>query len=84
MRLFLILHPELTRTEYPLWCRFKRFEKHLNWLASTGHVVAFSNGVFSKVEKFPKYGPQWKKRRKRPEAAKAQEVKNDETADQLA
>lgn len=60
------------------------FEKHLNWLASTGHVVAFSNGVFSKVEKFPKYGPQWKKRRKRPEAAKAQEVKNDETADQLA
>lgn len=36
-------------------------QKHLNWLASTGHVVAFTNGVFSPVEKFPKYGPQWQK-----------------------
>ena len=36
--------------------------KHLDWLASTGHIVAFSNGVFSEVEKFPKYGPKWKKR----------------------
>ncbi len=36
--------------------------KHLDWLVSTGHVVAFSNGVFSEVEKFPKYGPKWKKR----------------------
>jgi len=37
-------------------------EKHLAWLASTGHVVAFTNGVYSAVEKFPKYGPQWQKR----------------------
>ena len=37
-------------------------EKHLQWLVTTGHVVAFTNGVFSSVEKFPKYGPQWKKR----------------------
>ncbi len=36
-------------------------EKQLVWLASTGHVVAFTNGVFSPVEKFPKYGPQWQK-----------------------
>ena len=36
--------------------------KQLDWLVSTGHVVAFTNGVFSKVEKYPKYGPQWKKR----------------------
>lgn len=36
-------------------------EKQLMWLASTGHVVAFTNGVFSSVEKFPKYGPQWQK-----------------------
>jgi hypothetical protein len=37
-------------------------EKQLNWLVSTGHVVAFTNGVFSAVEKFPKYGPQWRKK----------------------
>ena len=37
-------------------------EKHLNWLVTTGHVVAFTNGVFSPVEKFPKYGPQWQKK----------------------
>ncbi len=40
-------------------------EKHLGWLASTGHVVAFTNGVYSAVEKFPKYGPQWQKRNER-------------------
>ena len=38
--------------------------KHLQWLVSTGHVVAFTNGVYSIVEKYPKYGPQWKKRAK--------------------
>ncbi len=37
-------------------------EKHLNWLVSTGHIVAFVNGVFSAVEKHPKYGPQYQKR----------------------
>ncbi|MBP5285051.1 MAG: hypothetical protein ILO34_02940 [Kiritimatiellae bacterium] len=37
--------------------------KQLDWLVSTGHVVAFTNGVYSPVEKFPKYGPQWQKRR---------------------
>lgn len=37
-------------------------EKQLNWLVSTGHVVAFSNGAFSAVEKFPKYGPQWRRK----------------------
>lgn len=41
-------------------------EKHLNWLVSTGHVVSFTNGVYSAVEKFPKYGPQWQKRGKKP------------------
>jgi len=39
-------------------------EKQLAWLVSTGHVVAFSNGVFSPVEKYPKYGPQWRKGKK--------------------
>lgn len=38
-------------------------EKHLAWLVSTGHVVSFTNGVYSQVEKYPKYGPQWRKRR---------------------
>ena len=45
-------------------------EKQLEWLVSTGHVVAFTNGVYSAVEKFPKYGPQWRKRK----AAKAETV----------
>lgn len=44
-------------------------EKHLQWLVTTGHVVAFTNGVYSAVEKFPKYGPQWRK--KKAEAAPA-------------
>ena len=35
-------------------------DKHLAWLVSTGHVVAFTNGVYSIAEKFPKYGPQWR------------------------
>lgn len=39
-------------------------EKHLAWLVSTGHVVSFTNGVFSAVEKHPKYGPQWLKPKK--------------------
>lgn len=38
--------------------------KHLDWLVSTGHVVSFTNGVYSQVEKYPKYGPQWRKCRK--------------------
>ncbi len=42
--------------------------KHLAWLVSTGHVIAFTNGVYSPVEKFPKYGPQWQKRSKVPAA----------------
>ena len=50
-------------------------EKQLNWLVSTGHVVAFTNGVYSAAEKFPKYGPQWRKAAKvsRPEGAGSQE-----------
>ena len=50
-------------------------EKHLNWLVSTGHVVAFTNGVYSAVEKFPKYGPQWKKRKAKEEAKVEVEAK---------
>ncbi|MBR7180990.1 MAG: hypothetical protein IKD42_05195 [Kiritimatiellae bacterium] len=40
--------------------------KHLDWLVSTGHVVAFSNGVYSEVEQHPKYGPQWQNKTIRP------------------
>jgi hypothetical protein len=62
--------------------------KHLDWLVSTGHVVSFTNGVFSRVEKYPKYGPQWKKRVKKTadetKTPEVQEVKKDEVADQLA
>ena len=44
-------------------------ERHLNWLVSTGHLVAYTNGVYSAVEKFPKYGPQYQKRGKKDETA---------------
>ena len=56
---FVAEHPCCDKTEFP---QEPDFEKHIEWLVSTGHVVAFTNGVYSAVEKFPKYGPQWKKR----------------------
>ena len=56
---FVTEHPCCDKTEFPAE---PDFEKHLAWLVTTGHVVAFTNGVYSMVEKFPKYGPQWKKR----------------------
>ena len=70
---FLDEHPCLDRSEFPA---DGDFEKHLNWLVTTGHAVAFTNGVYSKVEKYPKYGPQWKKRR--PAPAEAAEPKPEE------
>ena len=83
---FLEEHPCCDRSEFP---QDGDFEKHMNWLVTTGHAVAFTNGVYSKVEKFPKYGPQWKKRTKdaraeeKPVAAEKEEVK-DETAPVVA
>ena len=62
---FLEEHPCCDKSEFP---QDGEFEKHMNWLVTTGHAVAFTNGVFSKAEKFPKYGPQWKKRRPPAEA----------------
>ena len=62
---FVAGHPCCDKSEFPPEADF---EKHLNWLVTTGHVVAFTNGVFSSVEKFPKYGPQWKKRQAQPAA----------------
>ena len=56
---FVAEHPCCDKTEFP---EEPGFEKHIEWLVTTGHVVAFTNGVYSAVEKFPKYGPQWKKR----------------------
>jgi hypothetical protein len=57
-------------------------EQHLVWLATTGHVVAFTNGVFSAVEKNPKYGPQWQKKwkTKSAEVKSAEEAKSAESA----
>ena len=57
---FVAERPCCDKTEFP--ADVADFEKHLTWLVTTGHVVAFTNGVYSAVEKFPKYGPQWKKR----------------------
>ena len=65
---FLAAHPCLDKSEFPAE---PDFEKHLQWLVSTGHAVAFTNGVFSLAEKFPKYGPQWKKREKKEAADEA-------------
>ncbi len=59
---FVAEHPCCDKSEFPT--DDPEFEQHLNWLVTTGHVVAFTNGVFSAVEKYPKYGPQWKKRAK--------------------
>ena len=59
---FLAGHPCLDKSEFP---PEPDFEKHLSWLVTTGHAIAFTNGVYSIVEKFPKYGPQWKKRAKK-------------------
>jgi hypothetical protein len=66
---FLAANPCLDKSEFP---GQPDFEKRLNWLVSTGHAVAFTNGVFSIVEKFPKYGPQWKKRAKKSPVAEAE------------
>jgi len=70
---FIEEHPCCDRTELP---KTEHALQNLQWLVSTGHVVAFAKmGVYSAVEKFPKYGPQWKKRAKKPEpAAVAAEV----------
>ena len=57
---FVAEHPCCDKSEFPQ--DVADFEKHIEWLVTTGHVVAFTNGVYSAVEKFPKYGPQWKKR----------------------
>ncbi|MBR2713893.1 MAG: hypothetical protein IKB76_03845 [Kiritimatiellae bacterium] len=62
---FVAEHPCCDKTEFP---QVPDFEKHLAWLVTTGHAVAFTNGVYSMVEKFPKYGPQWKKRSAKPAA----------------
>ncbi len=52
-------------------------EKQLQWLVSTGHIVAFTNGVYSAVEKFPKYGPPWRKKKVKVQGEGEGEVKTD-------
>ena len=85
---FVAEHPCCDKSEFPK--DVADFEKHIEWLVTTGHVVAFTNGVYSAVEKFPKYGPQWKKREKvascevaGSEVEKKEEV-NNETAPVVA
>ena len=60
---FIADHPCCTRAE--IAALSPDAEKQLAWLVSTGHAVSFTNGVFSAVEKFPKYGPQWVKKAKK-------------------
>lgn len=64
--------PELARLarmieQYP--CLFRNEivkteeeDRQLEWLISTGHIVGYTNGAFTKVEKFPKYGPDWNRK----------------------
>ena len=66
---FVAEHPCCDKSEFPK--DVADFEKHIEWLVTTGHVVAFTNGVYSAVEKFPKYGPQWKKRSAAPAESKS-------------
>lgn len=87
---FVAENPCCDKSEFPT--DDPEFEQHLNWLVTTGHVVAFTNGVFSAVEKFPKYGPQWKKRGKKTACAPVEKTENvkeevevkDETAPVVA
>ncbi len=74
---FISTHPCCDKSELP---PDAESEKHLAWLVSTGHVVAFTNGVYSEVEKYPKYGPQWKQRR--PVAGETNEVKAASAAEE--
>ena len=71
---FVAEHPCCDKSEFPAT---PDFEKHVEWLVSTGHVVAFTNGVYSAVEKFPKYGPQWKKRSAQPAAPTEAKAKDE-------
>lgn len=57
---FVAANPCMTKAEI---APDEESEKHLQWLVTTGHIVAFTNGVYSAVEKFPKYGPQWRKKK---------------------
>ncbi|MBR1921803.1 MAG: hypothetical protein IJ829_07380, partial [Kiritimatiellae bacterium] len=69
MARFIAENPCCDKTELPAG---EGALQQLQWLVSTGHVVAFAKmGVYSAVEKYPKYGPQWKK--KRPAKTKAEE-----------
>ena len=75
---FVAEHPCCDKSEF---CTDPETEKHLNWLVTTGHVVSFTNGVYSAVEKYPKYGPQWKKRKA--EVEKVEEVKEVEKVEEV-
>ena len=77
---FVSEHPCCDKSEFP---QEPDFEKHIEWLVTTGHVVAFTNGVYSAVEKFPKYGPQWKKRGGKAAEAKAKDEGEEKPAEKV-
>ena len=78
---FVAEHPCCDKSEFPQ--DVADFEKHIEWLVTTGHVVAFTNGVYSAVEKFPKYGPQWKKRGGNAAEAKAKDEGEEKPAEKV-
>ena len=78
---FVAEHPCCDKSEFPQ--DVADFEKHIEWLVTTGHVVAFTNGVYSAVEKFPKYGPQWKKRGGEAAEAKAKDEGEEKPAEKV-
>lgn len=71
---FVAANPCMTKAEI---AGDEESEKHLQWLVTTGHIVAFTNGVYSAVEKFPKYGPQWRKKKVKVQGEGEGEVKTD-------
>lgn len=71
---FVVANPCMTKAEI---APDAESEKQLQWLVSTGHIVAFTNGVYSAVEKFPKYGPQWRKKKVKVQGEGEGEVKTD-------
>lgn len=71
---FVVANPCMTKAEI---APDAESEKQLQWLVSTGHIVAFTNGVYSAVEKFPKYGPQWRKKKVKVQGEGEGEVNTD-------
>lgn len=73
---FIAEHPCSTRNEI---VESEDAAQQLDWLVSTGHIVSYVNGAYAAVEKYPKYGPQWRKNKKSEAVAVETAVKTAES-----